>query len=336
MCWISSPTRLKVNFIQSTLHPDLYHGHGKKPPFFEGWYFKTVSADEKQRYAFIPGAILGEKGHAFVQVLNGSTGASAYHTFPLADFWASRDTFEVRVGPNQFSQKRICLQIDDDLGKVSGELRFEGISPWPVSLSSPGIMGWYAWMPFMECYHGVVSLDHRISGSLLIDGEPVDFEKGTGYIEKDWGQSFPAGYIWLQSNHFDQPGTCITGSVAIIPWLGSAFRGFIVGLWHDQQLYRFATYTGARLENLVVTDERVVWVLRDRDYCLEVNAQRARGGLLLGPTRLEMGKRVDETMLSTVDIRLSAVSGKLIFSGSGRNAGLEAHGDLDRLVNFRS
>ena len=23
-------------------------------------------------------------------------------------------------------------------------------------------MGWYAWVPFMECYHGVLSLDHTI------------------------------------------------------------------------------------------------------------------------------------------------------------------------------
>jgi hypothetical protein len=33
----------------------MYHGHGKRPPFFEGWYYKLVSADETQRYAVIPG-----------------------------------------------------------------------------------------------------------------------------------------------------------------------------------------------------------------------------------------------------------------------------------------
>ena len=42
-------------FVYSTLHPAIYHGHGQQPPFFEGWYFKIVSADETQRYAIIPG-----------------------------------------------------------------------------------------------------------------------------------------------------------------------------------------------------------------------------------------------------------------------------------------
>ncbi len=324
-----------MNGYRATLNPDLYHGFGKKPPFFEGWYFKLVSVDEKQRYAIIPGVILGEKGHAFVQVLNGSTSEFTYHTFPLEDFWASQETFEIRVGPNQFSRERLCLQIEDELDKISGELNFGKNNPWPVSVLSPGIMGWYAWVPFMECYHGVVSLDHRMHGSLRINEELVDFNEGTGYIEKDWGQSFPAGYIWLQSNHFDLPGTCITGSVAIIPWLRSAFRGFIVGLWHANHLYRFATYTGARLEKLEIDDEHVEWILHDGGYRLEIIATRARGGLLLGPTRLEMGKRVNESMLSRVDVRLSAISGAEIFSGTGRNAGLEAHGELDRLLSFR-
>jgi hypothetical protein len=187
----------------------------------------------------------------------------------------------------------------------------------------------------MECYHGVVSLDHKINGCLNIGEVPVDFNQGTGYIEKDWGQSFPAAYIWFQSNHFDQPGTCITGSVAIIPWLRGAFRGFIAGLWHANHLYRFATYTGARLERLEIDDHHIEWVIRDGSYRLEIKATRTRGGLLLGPTRLEMGKRVDETMLSSVDLRLSTTSGTQIFSGTGRNAGLEAHGEMDRLLSFR-
>ena len=27
------------SFIQRVMHPEWYHGHGKRPPFFEGWYF---------------------------------------------------------------------------------------------------------------------------------------------------------------------------------------------------------------------------------------------------------------------------------------------------------
>lgn len=33
----------------------VYHGHGKKPPVFESWYYKLVDATGQQRYAVIPG-----------------------------------------------------------------------------------------------------------------------------------------------------------------------------------------------------------------------------------------------------------------------------------------
>jgi hypothetical protein len=291
-----------------------------------------VSADESQRYAIIPGVILGDNGHAFIQVLNGATGDSAYHTFPLTDFWASPDEFELYIGPNRFNSQQITLQIDTPQGRAAGEVRFEGITPWPVSWRSPGIMGWYAWAPRMECYHGVVSLDHRLHGNLALAGQTVDFDAGRGYIEKDWGESFPRAWVWFQSNHFEQPGTCITASVAIIPWLGSAFRGFIVGLWHGQTLYRFATYTGARIESLAIDDQQVAWVMRDHRYRLTLRAARAGGGLLLGPTRAEMGKRINETLNAAVKVHLTTLAGEEIFAGRGRHAGLEAHGDLMRLI----
>ena len=323
-----------MGFIFDTLHPEIYHGHGKKAPFFEGWYFKLVSADQQQRYAIIPGVILSGEPHAFVQVLNGVTSKAHYFEFPLQAFHAERQTFDIRVARSRFTAQSIALDIATDTGTVQGALTFDGPRPWPVRWSSPGIMGWFAWIPFMECYHGVVSFDHSISGTLRIDDEPVDFTGGRGYIEKDWGQSFPEAYIWFQTNHFDSPLACITASVAIIPSFGTSFPGFIVGLWLDGKLYRFATYTGAKLEKLTVSDAEVFWVLSDGQQRLEMRAQRAAGGLLKGPSKLDMGKRIDETLQASVDVRLTSRSGQVLFSSTGHHAGLEVfnHEKLLKMV----
>lgn len=70
----------------AALTPGIYHGLNKKPPFFEGWYYKLGSADEKHKLAIIPGVILGQDAHAFVQVLDGVEGTAAYINFPLQDF----------------------------------------------------------------------------------------------------------------------------------------------------------------------------------------------------------------------------------------------------------
>lgn len=331
--------------LRSIWRPALYHGRGKRPPFFEGWYFKLVDAGETHRYAVIPGVFIGREpgaSHAFVQTLDGATGATAYHRYPFDAFQAARDEFDIRIGPNHFRADRIALDIDRPEGRMAGELRFAGGAPWPVALTAPGIMGPYAFAPLMECYHGVLSFDHSIAGSLSINGAAYDFTGGRGYIEKDWGQAFPKAWIWMQSNHFGAAaaGACLTASVAIIPWLRGAFPGFIVGLRCGGQLYRFATYTGAVTERLELTDTHVTWQITGRagprktPHRLEIVAWRAEGGLLHSPERSAMLQRVLESLTARLDVRLLAVAGgreEVIFEGTGRHAGLEIVGPVHEI-----
>jgi hypothetical protein len=119
--------------------------------------------------------------------------------------------------------------------------------------------------------------------------------------------------------------------VARIPFLGGAFRGFIVGLWHERRLYRFATYTGAKIDVLEILADHVRWVIVDKEHKLELLARRATSAAILGPTRVEMGIRVNETLQGVVEARLETRKGEVIFEGTGRNAGLEVQGDLESL-----
>jgi tocopherol cyclase len=314
------------------LTPGTYHGLNKKPPFFEGWYYKLVSADEKHKIAIIPGVILGRDAHAFVQVLEGISGTSAYHRFPFEHFSAESSRFAIAIGENRFDGNGLSLNIDRPEGRIAGDVLLGPLSPWPVTLTSPGIMGWYAWVPGMECYHGVLSFDHALQGSIKLNGKSMDFTGGRGYIEKDWGQSFPAAWVWFQSNHFHNASACITASVAIIPWRQRSFRGFIAGFWLEGKLHRFATYNGAKIESLYIFDDHVDWVLRNRQLRLSLTARRVQGGLLRGPTRLDMGQRVLETLNATVEVRLETLQGAIVFEGIGAHTGLEVMGDLPRLL----
>jgi hypothetical protein len=121
----------------------------------------------------------------------------------------------------------------------------------------------------------------------------------------------------------------------LIPWLGNVFRGFIVGLWYKGNLYRFATYTGAKTETLTITDDAVDWVIQDRRYRLEMAAYRTTGGLLHEPTRSEMLQRVEETMLATVEVKLATLDGEIIFAETGRNTSMEVNGNIPRLRRMK-
>ena len=93
--------------LRSTLNPGVYHGWNKKPPFFEGWYYKLVSADESYKVAIIPGVILGQDAHAFLQVLDGMEGTTAYLKFPVQDFRADGRHFAIEIGENRFDDSHL-------------------------------------------------------------------------------------------------------------------------------------------------------------------------------------------------------------------------------------
>jgi hypothetical protein len=194
-------------------------------------------------------------------------------------------------------------------------------------------MGWYAWVPKMECKHGVVSFGHDLAGELDHDGTTSVFDGGRGYMEKDWGAAFPAGYVWMQTNHFSDPSTCLTGSIAVIPWVRSEFVGHIVGLQHRGELHRFTTYTGAKTTLIEIDDDEVRWTLRSKKGAvLDLVADRPRGGLLHAPIRTEMHRRVEETLDATVRVRLTAPDGRVLLDDTGHCAGLEVHGETHRLT----
>jgi hypothetical protein len=306
----------------------LYHGTHARAPFFEGWYFKLVDPTEQYAFAIIPGIAYGPDGqaHAFVQVLDGKHNQSAYHRFPVTDFRTSDAPFEVRIGPNVFSREMITL----DLPHLRGTVRLVSPVAWPWRPWSPGIMGWFSFVPFMECYHGIVSLDHTLAGSLTWQGQEIGFDGGKGYGEKDWGRSFPAAWIWGQTNHFDRPQTSLTVSIARIPWVGVDFNGFIVGFLLEGKLYRFATYTGARIRQVHADDQTVTVVLTRGALRLELHARRASGGYLAAPVLGVMEGRVNESMSSEVTVTLRR--GKtLLYEGTGRHAGLEVGGNAEIL-----
>ena len=101
---------------------------------------------------------------------------------------------------------------------------------------------------------------------------------------------------------------------------------------HGAQRGRFAGARSARQHADFVRQRAV-----DRFVLLrgELHATRAEGGLLRGPTTQAMGVRVPETLSATIEVRLSRLRGsqaEVIWEDTGRYGGLEAVGDLDRLV----
>lgn len=309
-----------------------YHGWFKKKRFFEGWYFKIIDRTEQHAFAIIPGIAMDAAGQrqSFIQVLDGRNVTASYHKYNALDFRAHAKRFKVSIADNTFSTNRINI----NLPSINGLLHFNDHFFWPKKITSPGIMGWYSFVPFMECYHQVVSMNSNLAGKLIINDQEIDFTGGRGYIEKDWGRSFPSSWVWMQSNHFEEEPVSFKLSVAKIPWLTGAFVGFICAFLIKDQFIRFATYTGAKMKTIELAEHSVAVVLEDKNYILHVTAHKAEGAELASPVLGFMDGRVKESMNALIDVELVAKKdGSILFKGTGRNAGLEIAGNTDELLD---
>ncbi|MCI0522115.1 MAG: hypothetical protein L0Y37_00515 [Bacteroidales bacterium] len=166
-----------------------------------------------------------------------------------------------------------------------------------------------------------------------LNGERVDFSGGRGYIEKDWGHSFPSAYIWIQSNHFDTPNTSFKASVARIPWLTGSFTGFISGLWFNKTLYSFTTYNKSSIKRLIVNESYTEIEFVNPHCRLVVKSRSDTPAPLASPVTGLMGGRIEESMTSEVYLQLTDMKNDtLIFSGTGGNACIGISGPTETLV----
>ena len=89
-------------------------------------------------------------------------------------------------------------------------------------------------------------MKHDVYGEIILNGEKLSFNKGTGYIESDSGHSFPETYSWIHCNDFKE-NCSVMVSVAKIPFMGLRFWGCVCIVWLNGKEYRLATYKGAKM-----------------------------------------------------------------------------------------
>ncbi|MHA2203151.1 MAG: tocopherol cyclase family protein, partial [Candidatus Hodarchaeales archaeon] len=188
---------------------------------------------------------------------------------------------------------------------------------------SPGAMGPFAFLPSMECSHAVLSFDHEIYGNLTINGDDISFNQGRGYIEKDWGRSFPSGYVWMQSNHFPEQRVSFMASIARIPCLGRSFTGFLAGFLYIDRLYLFSTYNRAKLKDLTINKNLVSFKLVKKHQVIEIDAIQAKSSQLKSPINGKMTGKILESLTSTINLRFFDSQKNIEFNGVGSFSGME-------------
>ncbi len=311
--------------------PMHFQGSLTKRNYFEGWYYKQVSQDGDITLALIPGVSLFEGDqHSFIQyILSYRSEAgekdlvTGYVRYPVESFTFQKNPFKVQVGKSIFTEKKIFLDLKDQERLFQGTIELHTLTPIETDIYSPTIMGPFAYFPKMQCNHGVISMDHDIMGTIQMNDQSLKFNYGRGYIEKDWGTSFPEEYIWVHCNTFATRETSLFFSIAHIPFLGRSFQGHIGNLLIKKKQYRFATYNGTKLSELQQKGKEVSFVAENKEAKLTVRAMPDLEKELIAPVKGKMERIIKEGVTGKVSFELFDKKTGEVYKDHGKAAGIE-------------
>ncbi|CAF3241489.1 unnamed protein product [Rotaria socialis] len=357
VCIFATLIYLLFNYssVELVFHPDRYHGHEiQKGIFFEGWYYKIVLNDYENTLVVIPGVHMNDSNrHSFIMIAYGNI--SHYFRFPYETISSATDEFHFTIDnkKNIFSYDQLIVDVkpnNDDDATESFQLN--------LTLSSnllvpdlfwilPGTMGPYSWIPTMQCYHHVLSMKTTIHGSMQMNQNAKQTISGIGYIEKDWGNSFPSIWIWGQANQWEHlPATSsasIFFSLALIPWyFNLEFAGFLIVFEHNNEFYRFNTYLQSIIHDLMIDPDthEISFDVYDVlfQYKLHVSSysnglNNIDGALLYGPRSDRMIKYVKELLTKNIhfDVRLSKLVQNMTSNNDDNNLFIK-HGYYEEII----
>jgi hypothetical protein len=305
-------------------NPILFQGEkqlGTNNHYFEGWYFKNTNG--KETISFIPGININEnEKKAFIQVITNYT--SYFISYPIEEFRFNVNPFYLQIRKNIFSPNQMQIDIQDskqDLS-ISGKIKYSHHTTIHTNVVNPNIMGPFSYLPFMECNHAILSMQNSIQGEIKLNEKKMKFNQGIGYMEKDWGTSFPKSYIWCQGNDFKKTDASFMLSIADIPLKILEFKGIICVLMIDHKEYKFTTYNHTKLINYQLDEKSLSITLQRGKYQLTVQSIYDNHSKLLAPVKGKMEKTIKESISSTLMVTLKEEN-NTIFKDTSINCGLE-------------
>lgn len=245
----------------------------KKRNYFEGWYFRHGG---EMPFSFIAGVTKSRDAHGFVQYIDENT--SHYFRFPLSEFSFSRQDMTIRLGKNSFSLKGIYADLGNENDKIKCVIKYDSITAFEKSLYAPSVMGPFSYIP-MPCSHAVASLRHNAAGILETAGK-TSAVNAFGYIEKDFGKSFPRNYFWMHAADYS------TSIMFATAWpLIFGIRGFLCVISHAGKQYNLSLYTGAKLTVHILSREKAAVTIEKGKNKFSFNALSRNGKKLAAPAR---------------------------------------------------
>jgi hypothetical protein len=265
-------------------------------PYFEGYYFKFIN-EKKELIILIAGiSISKNEKYSFIQLASNFDKNVAFYKFPLSEFKSSKDSFLFSIGNNTFKRNEITLNLED----ISLQLQLKNSLNWNRSALNPNIMGFLSFIPKVECKHDIITVEAEVTGSVEFQNRTILFDKSRGYIEKNWGYSFPKKYLWLHANQFKNDQLSLQFAMAKPKWL--IFRPQVyIGYLMNGRFIHFGSHR-LSLANVKTEGEQTSIKINKFRHSIKIRVTNRTPINLISPKEGKLQNEISEYLNSTIEL----------------------------------
>jgi hypothetical protein len=197
--------------------PSSLKGNFKEDKYFEGWFQKVYSKKHKSSFIIIYGYATRNSydTFGFIQVLIPNENIKILY-FPKSEISCDPNRHIIRMGNNMLTTELIRINSSN----LNIHLNLSNNQPIQTFKNS---MGYTYFIPNLPCYHSVMNSSHVVAGKIFYNDVRYTLDNEIGYLEKNWGTSFPETYFWLHAVDPTDRQVSLLFSRAEIKWLGQKF-----------------------------------------------------------------------------------------------------------------
>lgn len=336
-------------------HPPNSHSHyfsnRKKRVYFEGWFLRAVLPNGDS-FAFI--YVIESPGKGCVQVIDPHDNLHIGQLDLNSVFRASKEHWELShwghrppylpkpAGYPVLDTNQPVLQgwqvdhfgthgsVYTSTTSVQWKVNYEPTLGWGSRGTGRHTGTWIASFPVFEPGYQVLMAQGYVSdGWVKIGDSTVDLKGSTVYAEKNWGESFPSKWFWMQANTFrSEQDLCVVGLGARREVVVAEETVGMVAVHFNGELYEFANWSSTHIN----------WRTSWGDWFMEAKTRNGfsvtvtgcckdEGMQILGPTATGLAYTMRDTTRGTLRVRMCNPQGKVIVDDQCDTAQLEVGGE---------
>lgn len=257
--------------------PSSLQGSFDRKKYFEGWFHKIYSAKYKTSFILIYGYTTGnsDKKFGFIQVHIPNQQVLIMY-FDKNEVFCDPNKHVVRMGEHIFTSNKIDINTKE-MGIQLHLTDNQSIRTFKNS------MGYNYVIPNLPCYHAILNKSHLVSGEIRTEKTNFVMDQDMGYLEKNWGTSFPENYIWLHAVDPTNAEVNLLFSQAEIKWMGGAFLRHLGYLNFENECIDLRQLENPIVSNSFVNPEKQLIHISSKLIELEISIVLGEQVLFKGP-----------------------------------------------------